>query len=66
MDFQEVPPPAVLASVSKHAMQRVFLAMMALEHLVLHQIDVKTAFMNGDFKEIIFVDQPPDFGSWGQ
>ena len=61
VDFKEVFTP-----VSKHATQRVFLAMVAAGDMELHQLDVKTAFLNGDLEEEIFVEQPPGFVTGGR
>jgi hypothetical protein len=37
------------------------MALMARYNLELHQIDVETAFLNGDLYENIYMAQPKDF-----
>ena len=40
---------------------RMVLAIAALQNLEIHQMDVKTAFLNGDLDEKIYMDQPDGF-----
>ena len=40
--------------------------MAAIHDLKIHQIDVKTAFLNGDLDEEIYMDQPEGFVEPGQ
>jgi hypothetical protein len=40
---------------------RVLLSLAALYGLLVHQMDVKTAFLNGEFDEEIYMDQPDGF-----
>ena len=40
---------------------RVLIAFAAIMRFTLYQIDVKRAFLNGDFKEEIYVKQHPGF-----
>ena len=42
------------------------IAIATLHNLKIHQIDVKTAFLNGDLNEEIYMDQPEEFISLGQ
>ena len=45
---------------------RMLIAIAALHNLKIHQMDVKTAFLNGDLNEEIYMDQPKGFISLGQ
>ena len=40
---------------------RLLIAMAAIFDLQIHQMDVKTAFLNGDLNEEIYMDQPESF-----
>ncbi|GJV33866.1 retrotransposon protein, putative, ty1-copia subclass [Tanacetum coccineum] len=40
---------------------RMILAIAALQNLEVHQMDVKTAFLNGDLEEEIYMNQPEGF-----
>jgi hypothetical protein len=53
-DFDEV-----FAPVSKHATFRMLLSIVASEDLELHHIDIKTAFMNGEIHEELYMQPPP-------
>jgi hypothetical protein len=56
IDFIEVFAPMVrLESV------RLLLAIVAHHSWEAHDMDVKSAFLNGDLKEVIYVQQPPSF-----
>nr|GEV36290.1 retrovirus-related Pol polyprotein from transposon TNT 1-94 [Tanacetum cinerariifolium] len=45
---------------------RMILAITALRNLEVHQMDVKTAFLNGDLEEEIYMNQPEGFIAPGQ
>ena len=45
---------------------RMVLAIAALKDLEVHQMDVKTAFLNGDLNEEIYMEQPEGFSTPGQ
>jgi hypothetical protein len=56
VDFEEVfAPVARLDSI------RLLIALAAHESWEIHHMDVKTAFLNGDLKEEVYVAQPPGF-----
>ncbi|KZV51533.1 hypothetical protein F511_05849 [Dorcoceras hygrometricum] len=44
---------------------RVILAIAALRNHSIHQMDVKTAFLNGDLEEEIYMEQPEGFSAQG-
>ena len=46
------------APVTRISSIRVLLALTATHKLVIHQMDVKTAFLNGDLEEKIYMTQP--------
>ena len=45
---------------------RMVLAIVTLRNLEVHQMDVKTTFLNGDLDEEIFMKQPDGFFAPGQ
>ena len=45
---------------------RLLIAIAAIFNLKIHQMDVKTAFLNGDLEEEIYMDQPEGFVEPGQ
>nr|KAJ0187373.1 hypothetical protein LSAT_V11C900477740 [Lactuca sativa] len=49
------------APVSRISTIRLLLSLAAIHNLVIHQMDVKTAFLNGDLDEEIYIKQPEGF-----
>jgi hypothetical protein len=49
------------APVAKFTSIRYILALAALEDMEIHQMDVKTAFLNGELEEEIYMEQPQGF-----
>ena len=58
--FDTYSPAARLTTI------RVLLALAASHNLLIHQMDVKTAFLNGDLEEEIYMEQPDSFAVKGQ
>ncbi|CAL1361871.1 unnamed protein product [Linum trigynum] len=56
VDYKETFSP-----VSKKDSLRIVMAMVAHYNLELHQMDVKTAFLNGNLDEAVYMDQPEGF-----
>ncbi|KAL1204544.1 Retrovirus-related Pol polyprotein from transposon RE2 [Cardamine amara subsp. amara] len=54
------------APVSRHDTIRAILALAAQMKWKLYQMDVKSAFLNGDLEEEIYVEQPPGFVRKGE
>jgi len=52
--------------VAKITSVRLFLAMTAMRHWPLHQLDIKNAFLHGDLDEDIYMEQPPGFVAQGE
>jgi hypothetical protein len=56
IDFEES-----FAPVARIEAIIIFLANAASQNMVVYQMDVKTAFLNGDLKEVVYVSQPEGF-----
>jgi hypothetical protein len=61
IDYNETFAPIV-----KFVSIRCILALIAIEDLEIHQMDVKIAFVNGDLKEDIYMEQPKGFAHEGE
>jgi hypothetical protein len=61
VDYDEV-----FAPVARLESARLLLALAEHEGWAVHHMDVKTAFLNGDLNEEVYVDQPPGFKVAGQ
>ncbi|GJS79925.1 retrovirus-related pol polyprotein from transposon TNT 1-94 [Tanacetum coccineum] len=56
IDFEES-----FAPVARIEAIRIFIANAATKNMIIYQIDVKTAFLNGDLQKEVFVSQPEGF-----
>ena len=56
----------VYAPVARITTIRVLIALSSIHKLVIHQMDVKTTFLNGDLDEEIYMEQPEGFITPGQ
>ncbi|XP_077246057.1 uncharacterized protein LOC143885902 [Tasmannia lanceolata] len=54
------------ALVARITSVRLLIALTAIHKLVIHQMDVKTAFLNGDLEEEVYMEQPEGFITPGQ
>ena len=61
IDFEEVYAP-----VSQYATLRALLSTVADRDLELRQLDIKTAFLNGDLEEELYMNQPPGYETGGR
>jgi len=52
--------------VAKITIVRLFLAMAAMRHWPLHQLDIKNVFLHGDLEEEIYMKQPTEFVAQGE
>ncbi|GJT49951.1 retrovirus-related pol polyprotein from transposon TNT 1-94 [Tanacetum coccineum] len=56
----------LISPVTRITSIRMIIAIAALRNLEIHQMDVKTAFLNGDLEEEIYMNQPEGFIAPGQ
>ena len=61
IDFFDTYSPVI-----KIAIIKTLIALAAIHDLVMHQMDVKTAFLNGDLEEEIYMSQPEGCKILGQ
>ena len=59
IDYEET-----FAPVAKLEAIRMLLAFACHKNFILYQMDVKSAFLNGFINEEVYVEQPPEFGSF--
>ncbi|GJT11402.1 zinc finger, CCHC-type containing protein [Tanacetum coccineum] len=52
MDLQKKAEVACISTI------RLLVAMASIHNLIIHQMDVKTAFLNGELEEEVYMDQP--------
>ena len=50
-----------ILTVTRMSSIRMLIAIAAMRNLEVHQMDVKTAFLNGDLNEEIYIKQPEGF-----
>ena len=56
----------IFSPVTRITSIRLLIAIAAIFYLKIHQMDIKTAFLNGDLEEEIYMDQPKGFVEPGQ
>lgn len=61
IDFDEV-----FAPVARLETIRLLIALAATNGWEIHHMDVKTAFLNGDLKELVYITQPEGFEKKGE
>nr|GEV20226.1 zinc finger, CCHC-type [Tanacetum cinerariifolium] len=64
--LKEMVTAMLISFGMSHDMWRMILVIAALRNLKVHQMDVKTAFLNGDLEEEIHMNQPEGFIAPGQ
>jgi transposase InsO family protein len=62
---QGIDVDEVFAPTSSFGARRVLLSKAAHEDMEIHQVDIKTAFLNGELEEEVYVSQPPGFHNGG-
>ena len=52
--------------VAKSASVRLLISFAAMHHWMLHQLDIKNAFLHGELAEEVYMEQPPGFVAQGE
>jgi hypothetical protein len=63
---EDIDYTEIFSSVSCKDSLRIIMALVAHYNLELHQMDVKTTFLNGDLLENVYMTQPKDFAVKGK
>ena len=61
VDYSDTFSPVV-----KMTYVRLFISLAATHNWDLHQLDIKNAFLHGDFQEEVYMEQPPGFVAQGE
>ncbi|GJT62123.1 retrovirus-related pol polyprotein from transposon TNT 1-94 [Tanacetum coccineum] len=61
VDLQSIDFKESFAPVARIEAMKIFIENAASKNMIIYQMDVKTAFMNGELKEEVYVSQPEDF-----
>lgn len=63
--FTSIDCQETLSLISKKDSLRIIMALVAHFNLELHQMDIKTAFLNGHLDEEVYMNQPKGFVKQG-
>ena len=57
----EVDYSNTFSPVAKLTSVRLFISIVAPQQWMIHQLDIKNAFLHGDLEEEVYLEQPPGF-----